>query len=913
MSIAMNDPHRKDILTQVFSTRPAKLEDSYIRSYAFEHRYALTSGGKLLREPVFLNKRIPSWLRRLPSLGDYEKYFLNDILHAPGPILAYRGGTGSGKSSLVGAIVSATGRFSASQGWDRALNCNNFTATIDLQAAESYGIGIDAKLDGEHSDPRTESYAEEKLFQLLSVKATDTLFDLCHEINLMNLFQLMQENPLFSRQAPYRELIVKMIPHADESAALFSRSFSSMLEKMEARDKFFAIFHIFLFLGHLHKTDVTRGKHEKSMVLFIDNSDKLHHVLLTKLVNYLKEICGSASRFNSGLRIALFLRLSTSKDLIGALPEADYRYHSSPDPTEIILHKSLDFLLGVNSRITVPSSQSLTRAKFAVLELLIELLDPSIRDFSESLDALGGTNIRNAFTRVVAWCSSAKLEISNGSNSDLSVTIKRLANLILMTELRTIVKRFNVFLCQEIVKINRGAANPSSRQISLRLERILHGYIKESAQGGEDINSRMKKFLLDRITEDSDLIEELVKQALSHVNLYSGVPSNIAAALAGLSEQSRTEFKSQLSGCIDKIVPNEEDTSKFNAFTSQKNLILGYLVAVSDLLADVPQNRSPVVKLPLPERAGRQNRFQRTVLLYDVDDEGDGPLSPVNLVSLDNTTISTSCLRVIYYLCEQQESEYSPKVGVMYDELKAKLQMFGYTVDDVRNTMRKLTALSTRLIYSRVADHHYFSGNEWEGLYSQKPMYVSWAGYKYFESLLTNPSFVQWMLSSTAVVKAQFTFDHERTSLAFPLYDGRDVRPARARRVVESMQNAVDGLEILLDYEVGRLSSVSSGNVRTMAHLCQSPVVDLMHRCVPAFLRTINYVEGRRLTINSGRMDEEESAQFHGVKVRFLDLLLRGQSDSHQYFGGFPLRWRDIYEACKSTIDQPAEAWRFGR
>ena len=891
----MTNDIRRNILKSVFSTSPARPADSYIKSYAFDQRYVLLSGGKLEKQPVFFSYRLPKWLRECEALGSYEKGFLNDVLNAPGRVVAYRSGTGSGKSSLVRAISESMATFAQERNWQQNFHCSSFIATIDLQAADAADVGINARLDDDGNTDDQLDLFDDRLYGLLFEKLLDCLQAICSDGAFKTILKELESTREFKRSAPFRGLVSEMAPMLQSDSDILVDKFVEYLNARTRKEAFDILLHLYLFIGHLHYVNKSMGNHKKSFVLFIDNSDKLHHVLLTRFINHLKEFASKTEHFSSDLKIALFLRLSTSKDQIGAIAEADYRYFSSPEPTDIILYKAVDFVLSENEGMGQFSASDVLSTKFAVLELLVELLDGRIQDFSNSIDAISGTNIRNAFTHVVAWCSSEELKLRQGSKTDFERIVQDFMTLFLFTEIRSIVRKFDAFVLSYIERSIDQGMPISSIRASARLEKIYEEYQLEAARQSSQINSRMKRVLMQRVVADPQLMQELAQNAFSHTQLKDDSRA-LFRKIKHFPPSVRNSLIEMIDGCVERVEKQLEDESLEPAYRARLILFAEYYGSAQRCFLETKLETTEQQFSELPERAGGQNRFERTLLLYDVEsEEEESSLRPVNLISLDERMIRTCSLRIIYYLSEQQDSRHSAAKGVKYDTIKSKLKAYGYRTGEIRESMRTLTDLSTRLIYSRVADHHYYSGKDWERCFIGKGFFVSWAGYKYFQSMLANPTYVQWMLSNTSSISARYTYDHLREGQVTSKRNRTDGPPGI--RVLESMQNVVDGFSELVEYEAQQLSRMTDLDARSVSHICRSPLIDLMHRSSPAFLRTIKYVEGTRTDRHvEGRLPEGEREQFESIKYGFVNILAQGQELCDQYFGDYPISWDGILE-----------------
>ena len=300
----MTDLARKQVLKQIFSTKPARVRRDYISSRSFEQRYVLLTGGKLERQPTFSSRRLPRWLMRANQLGDYEKRFFFDLLGAPGSLIAYRSGTGSGKSSMVSAIHWASKEISEKSSWSNHFPVDNFVALIDLQSAENADIGISANLYGDNiSDERFDRH-NDKLFSEIGEKLQNCLFEICADPNFKELMLEIESHRKFSRRAPYRSLLRILRPHFGSDPTILTNAFSDYTAGLPKKEVVDLLLHIFVFIGFLHGISEYPKQGQKSFVLFIDNSDKLHHVLLTRLINYLKEFSQKTEDIDRNLKIA---------------------------------------------------------------------------------------------------------------------------------------------------------------------------------------------------------------------------------------------------------------------------------------------------------------------------------------------------------------------------------------------------------------------------------------------------------------------------------------------------------------------------------------------------------------------------------------------------------------------------------
>ena len=92
----------KLFLDQVFTTTAVAAPDVYIASAVAQARRSLNHGDARSIPPR--SHDLDDWLQA-SSLGPYETKLLATLVHAPGPVIVLRGGTGSGKSSVLGYLT----------------------------------------------------------------------------------------------------------------------------------------------------------------------------------------------------------------------------------------------------------------------------------------------------------------------------------------------------------------------------------------------------------------------------------------------------------------------------------------------------------------------------------------------------------------------------------------------------------------------------------------------------------------------------------------------------------------------------------------------------------------------------------------------------------------------------------------
>lgn len=867
------------ILKAVFSTDPAKLRDTYVRSSAFEERYTLLNSGHLRTMASTPSPNLKRWYGDLSALGVYERNFLHEVLESYNAIIAYRSGTGSGKSSLVSAVSEATNDFCKSKQWKATFSVKNFISVIDFQRPGR--LGLEETGSSEDSIISNTDRLNDELYKLLSDKLSEQLQILTTPKSLRQLLIALDEDRAFSNQVSVTRLTSYLRDKFPENPTALRNRFRAFVhdEKISNYDKFSSLYHVFAYIGACHGLDRTKGKHTKDFVLIIDNSDKLHHVALTSLINIIKEMRADTLNYAHNFKVVFFLRLSTARDQIGALTEMDYRSFCSPAPTEIVLSRSIDFIFNDTALKRKFQKKDILDARYRVVELILELLDERIHDFAIALDAISGTNIRIAFEHVVKWCSADALRRRRGGETEFKTLKLSLTNAFVANEIISLYDRFNNYINDIFDDYHGRESLPTKKKILSNLSQIYRENFAIPDGEDNDLNARMQAIMLAELVRYRERMENICEQSSRHIRLNKS-NERIRTTLHFDNPQKQEILEGIISNCEISLTRGIERNIDGGAILRAKQAIIAtYLSHLRRLFSTEPAVTkitgrfydSNTEEFVLPARIKEQNRFQRTSLLFNLERSGsESDTLPINLISLDSSRISDLSLRILYYLCERQMSSTDAGRGVQYEFLRQAAFDHGFVLDDIRKSMEQLTELNRRLIYSRVADHYYFNSDQWERMYENKRFYVSWAGYKYFEILLGNPTYVQWMMDNTREIVIDYRYSRISSSSEFKTEDIEDKILAphdRRLKFIEHMENVSSGYRSIYTSEKSRMNQLDQRALRISAAACLSPIGDLVYRSARPIVRIMGAYTQNADHINRDDLNSLEHTRFQIVKT----------------------------------------------
>jgi hypothetical protein len=917
------------LFNEVFNELPVAGVSDFVASASFELRKALKHG-EVMDYITVSRPDLPEWLQtNQPSwLGPYEETMLARLLFETRDISIVRGGTGSGKSSLIKIILRHTGEIASRQKWSEQFVVKSFVHCIDMQSAKD-GIQRNDETSLEHDVEdllkRFHNSLRASLRHLLPTPSTKALAALYTNAVWGNEGQEAGLGITTEVESVQHLLRDRLRMEREEWNECDPRRQVELFEGVvdglaDSHHRVVASLLPFVQLGRIHKAE------GRTFLLLLDNLDPLPAPLQLSFYRTLRTFFVGPHTSDTGFRIVLFLRLSSAVDSINAYPDFTICAHGCPDPADVVFFRLSQFLLQPARYMAFtrlqPELQELALARLRRLWLaLSEVTSP----FSEMLSALAGTNIRNAFAYVKKWCLSSGLPLKQDSqrHSEFQATV--LSPLLL------------TYICDEIGRAAVRGMRPHLSQQALHRNIQAYGASKYAALLGVKLCE-----IVVEVLRDTAFLSGSAKATAEHPR------DHVSVAAAALAEAQLKENKGgfppgdsvwsfQLQQLIQDVAryygscapKSDDECADVNGFfgrlfgvfrqyipkrcqwyANTRHFEVGELTrwkiehlstTAENALNQMPEQQpAPIQSILLQRRPLRRlnvlredtrlgaSRYQLARSLVDSGKEAEIlvetpsadqlPPAAFNVFSVDARRICPAGLRILARLYDTtREPVQGSTASVMnIARLIEDFERHGYTRDDLQDALEEMVRPERRLVYSGISD--WFDGVERLFGERNRHLRLTWAGVGYYHSLLNVPAFLQWSFQGIEEVEQQVLRSF-----------GKSINPHQ-RSIEQRMEAAHIGFSVLIADEYQRLraawekadSSVKNRCMYMLRHepSNQSESLSLFFDTLEEFMRTL-YSHAVRIRASSTRLDEVRQ-----MATRWISDGQRWIHEHSEIFGG---------------------------
>ena len=729
-------------LARVFDDKPTYEPTNYIVSAIGEIRRTLTASNEHEVRSLYEDAKLPSWLGSGRHLGPYERILLADLISAREGLIVFRGGTGSGKSSVLYRLKRYV---------DHAFT-NNKKAT-DV-ASSCLGLSDLQDLSPQLIDERTDIAARDA--------QTDALFfEIARRIEVATDALLKGTG---SSLADLAEAALAVADDADGTGGwqVVAREMRDSLSVTENRERW-SVARFRHEKPYLKPDDLCRaallplvelGRRLRAkghrLLLVVDNMDHIPNYLQNTLAQFLARAIETSLWRESAFSVVLSMRLSSSSDPIAALAHYVWRTHDAPDPAQIVYLRVTQALL--NQEAKLGSTGREAAPKDLELRLVAFWLRLSDRDgrMYQVLSGIAGTNIRNALLHAKAWCLSDELEYVDLPQNELQRFRKELPRAVaepMLQEIAASAARAIASVLSRAWKEGRERnVGPIPEQIVTRVCDVVFDVLRDARvlEGGDGDGTRC--------VVGRKVSQALIDYAADARSTEASWPQLIAELKKGLPRSDEREYleigRQIFSAGESAIGPLLQRRPELGAL----GVFLGTLVCKAGEEVFGGESRSRDSALTLGNRARtelrhviqaleRPSRYNSNRLLLEEElEEQDIDCRAANLVADRDGGLCGAGLRIVYRLAERRRIPFT--IGSLVSDLKSE----GFDRDSYRNALDDFIGVSRRLVYSRVNDH----ARGVDRLLDEPnaAIHLSWAGRLYLEELLETPAYLQWALSS---------------------------------------------------------------------------------------------------------------------------------------------------------------------
>lgn len=866
-------------LDKVFNLSPVTRRDSYIASAVAQTRRSLNDHGLHTMPPASYD--LPKWLRP-ETLGPYETRLLASLLYSPGPIIVLRGGTGSGKSSVLGHLCQhATAALKEVERAELPIFCGQMLIQIDLQ---TFPIKAHKVLDDSDTIDVSEllKSISDSLFAALgrTVKNDDDTGRI-----LLDALCAEDEETMGIRHAVMYEVRQNCDPTPESWQTLSGterfQAFRVATKTLPPGSQLVAALCVFRTLHRL----LNKGRGEDSewpIVIVLDNIDPLPPPYQSELLRTLSQITSGDSWGN--MRVVLSMRLSTYEQHIGALRFNHYE-HDAADPAEIVFVRTTIALLVPEAypafKTLKPQLQELAYA--TLLRLFGHLVDRG-GHFSSVLSAMTGTNIRHALTHAHRWCVALSAKAGGETRGQRQA---------FQSWLRSA-------LCRHYLD-----------ELGTRLEREVHTYLREIGTNTADLSDLDTKAM----TTIAQGVAAVVRRALDTAEVFQsfrdddaspravlaqvfrggvfrelspqqqgGEPSVNASLCAGLCRCLELSKQHGAAAQLDTFALNVAEILDSYSTADNPDATLLYRWVGSAIRQVVGQKRSSKEWSRIARSATTaadtisgiwrtdSSRYEaETLLLSSKNDVNQEVPRCLNVFSIDGQRVCPVLLRLLYVLWFRGNTE------VTRQHLLDSLLAHGYALQEVEQALSQAMSIDHRLIYSDIHDQ-FLGMNQWlKG--PARVVRLSSAGMEYLQTLLAVPAYVQWALSGIAEVS------ESRAQI------GGDVKTIRGR-----LLTARYGYELAIEKELHRIEERWKAHdgpnkanfIRCVELSVQSAPADIFFRALDPFMHVY------RLNHNKFCVDRRNLAaaqEFADDAAGWVTLGRKTLDDHSRLFGSAVAAW----------------------
>ncbi len=876
------------LFTTLFPTSPAVLRTSYVESAINDIRYSIGSESKF--QSHFITQPLTSkdWLKDDMVLGPYEKSLIYEILDETLPIVAFRSGSGSGKSTIVNAIRERTQEICNfkkpdNDSWAQQTGLRTFFAVVSLQKSSKYSY---KKSIGKRPSKKLLNN-----FYLWMAESIVKEFYKNISLNLKN--ERVLQHFLNDNQTENGECLHFRQLYANHTSGFVSHTkaqdrnttLTLLRTKFSGRDAFTVALGILASSARQVRARESSAEND-NFVLCLDNTDLLKPELLRHLLEELKSELEEDELKASGLKIVVFMRLTTSRDAIGALNNAQFKPLSSPDPLDVVIPKMLSFLFHSEEYENEFNSDTILQARARIVEFLVRLNDPIDR-FDELLSAISGTNIRNYFVQLQKLLASDHFLPRFRNSVEFERFIPNIAEFAVDIIILRFFQKLSIAIDRSIGSIEHEEIDDRKlrlfcRAVAKDFVRSIASFALASEQGEIQIRERhlQSQALLEGTVERlstgkhadnifaNPIFSRVLHSALESIdwkihqlNFKNGnKPKSMESFFRLIVRSSKTEVDRQISNAdrskkemVSQLVNCYISELRSYASREPGNEVVArpYYYPVRSRVRDIISKATKLNPNFLPNH--RMTRFGIAQIILGksaVHDESD--FLPINIFSTNTTEYQPICLLILYYLgCGMRlhwkgEFVHSIRLG----EIEKFCLDLGFTEDEFFEAISLLSSIDNRLIYSTVTDYEVLSYGGRKKLARNSVVYLSWAGWRYYDRLTENAHYLQWcafrMRSLVVRVGAEQkrlgsggVFDHlpelgvvppgTQPGVAFPLL---------IDAFIDILLHMIEKRKMYpLDFN---FSQVSDDDARRMIFINRFPEIDIFLKVAPDLVAVLN-------------------------------------------------------------------------
>jgi len=728
-------------LARVFDDKPTYEPTNYIVSAIGEIRRTLTAGNEHEVRSLYEDTKLPRWLGSGRHLGPYERILLADLISAREGLIVFRGGTGSGKSSVLYRLKRYV---------DIAFSRDQKAADV---ASSCLGLSDLQDLSPQLIDERTDLRARDA--------QTDALF-----FEIARRIEVATDGLLKGTQTSLADLAEAALAVADGADGtggwqVVAREMRDSLSEKDNRERWsVARFHF--QKPYLKPDDLCRaallplvelGRRLRAkghrLILVVDNMDHIPNYLQNTLAQFLARAIETSLWRESAVSVVLSMRLSSSSDPIAALAHYVWRTHDAPDPAQIVYLRLTQALLNQNAHSSLMDGDE-SAAKHLELRLVafwLRLSDPDGRMY-QVLSGIAGTNIRNALLHAKAWCLSDDLEYVELPRNELERFRKELPRAVaepMLQDIAASAARAVASVLSRAWKDGRERnVTPEPQQLATRVCDVVFDVLRDTRvlEGGDGDGTRC--------VVGRKVARALEKFAVDGGSRGGGWPRlevELRKALPKLQEREYAEVGrrtfAKAESALEHLVQRRPELGALGTFLVRLVCRTGGEVfggapkrseAAQGLGGRVRELRQVIQALERPSRYN-SNRL----LLEEELEEQDIDCRAANLLADRNGSLCGAGLRIVYRLAERR------RVPFTIQTLVSDLESEGFGRDSYRNALDDFIGVSRRLVYSRVNDH----ARGVDRLLDEPnaTIHLSWSGRLYLDELLETPAYLQWALS----------------------------------------------------------------------------------------------------------------------------------------------------------------------
>jgi len=760
-------PNINHLLQNLFSDKPAELGQTYVESAVNDTRYSVVDNFDFQTVASQLPKEAPDWLIRDNTLGPYEKEVLNEILLSDEMLFAYRGGAGSGKSSLANALRKRGEILSHSciepngSNWASKTGVSTFFAVSNFQSTNEFSA--DAMMPGENQIEQTDKFF---------LWAADLMLDafvnqLCNkDENLTKvLAYFVDENDNIH---DYIDRVKGRIKAKSGSSYYNLNDFRGRWRKackgLTGREQFNVILYLTCSISRRIRTLNLKHRNLQSskndnIVLCLDNTDRIRHDLLSSFLTHLQALAEQPQYNNSGLKILFFVRLSTSRDIMGALPNLSVNQFRSPDPQDIVIPKIIGFLYNETLVADIYPNDVVFSAKTRLLEFIIRINDPFDKIY-DLIFSISGTNIRIFYKQIIKLIGSPKFVPRFNTEIEFQAYLPRVSGFVSdISFLRMSLKVSGAIqsVLANVQEVSNGNIEALINEAASDSISSLHTLISSQENSGFKDSSTSQKGNLFEENMFDELFDSTLERVIAKVEAIKfedDLPKykSVRKFIVGINDQCRKM-------CADMDMPDSYDPNFVSNFI---RLVCANLLRVSKekstgntLIFRRAKLRYLMPKISISSGgksnfpSAKQTRYSLTkTLLGDVSDHVPGDVLPVNLFSANEIVYEPIPLKMVYMLgCAsrlEEVGEHVPAINKL--RLESAIKGQGHTKEKFNEAVAATASKDNRLIYSSILNNLAIANNLADTIPNEAIVNLSWSGRRYYELLTQNFHYIQWCL-----------------------------------------------------------------------------------------------------------------------------------------------------------------------